>query len=306
MESRKVLAPLVEKGSPSRPTTPLSTQSSPKPLSQHPRSKTNSKLKKSISQLTPRLLRRKPTSFHFFPFLPNELQLLIISFALQARAGELIIAQTHPDEPGVWNGPHNFMSVNRIFREQTQRLRPRAFALVEKTMESALNPLNEILASEIVSGYREPGSPVAPAHVDFDFSRDYLAIPQTWLYPALEEYDVPDLKKLDTLVISWINFAGGDLNDLVPYLCQYPNTKTVALIHEALLNHGFSKLRKNKKRHYTGSGPFCIREDQERERLAQAFADYGARHPELEIPEVRSLRLTRYPKKSWRRPPRGI
>jgi hypothetical protein len=75
-------------------------------------------------------------------------------------------------------------------------------------MESALNPLNEILVSEIASGNRKPGSLVAPAHVDFDFSCDYLAIPQTWLYPALEEHDVPDLKKLDKLVISWINFVG--------------------------------------------------------------------------------------------------
>jgi hypothetical protein len=291
--------------------TNQSPKSSPSPsktkaLIQCTKSKSN--FTESLLKARYRFLGRKPTTtFHLFPLLPQELQLHIIVAALR-NGGEVIIAKPNTNGvPGWWSAPHSFLSVNQIFRQQTQVLRPKAFALIKRPLytPAAATPSPEDLAhaSSFLQGFL--GTFDTPAHIDFDFRCDTLAISSRLLGSTLAEAEVPDLKRIDTIVISWVNFSG--FPHLIDYLCRrYSNIRTIGLIHQALLDHGHSKTYKGERRHFTGSGPFLRSEIQMREWVEGAFTEQASHIPGVQVPRIVSLRVTQNSAKSWRRFPRAI
>jgi hypothetical protein len=218
--------------------------------------------------LAHQLFKHTPKTFPRFTELPNEIQLLIIKFALEQCYGELIpVAQPGNlqdiRKTGWYSPPHHFLRVNHNFRLETLRLRPRAFPMHEATSETLL----------------------APPQIDFDFSRDLLLVPQAiFEIPSGQEYWIYDLKKLDVLVVSWTHTDF--LRGVVHNVLRMKNIGTVVLINQTLLDH------KNKPCNYTFEGPFWKGEDIARRKLRADFKSYL--RPWMQAPNVVSLRLTRY------------
>ena len=190
------------------------------------------------------------------------------------------------------------MSVNQIFRQQTQLLRPKAFALVEKPLSGAAaataSPEGLAHVQSFFLGLH--GTVATPMHMDFDFKLDTLAISSSLLWSTLAKADVPDLKKIDTIVIGWIDFAG--FPQLVDYIYRrYPNIREIGLIHQLLLDHGHSKTRKGKERYISSTGPFLCSEIQMKESLEWNFSEQASKNPGTKVPKVVSLRVARNPEK---------
>jgi hypothetical protein len=302
MEFKTPRVLLSEKKRPSQSPKTSTLPSKTKALIQQPKAKPN--LTESLSKIRYRFLGRKSTSFRLFPLLPQELQILIIVFALR-DGGEVIIAKPDPrGEPGWGTTPHSFLSVNQIFRQQTQLLRPKAFALVEKPLSGAgaatASPEGLAHVQSFFLGLH--GTVATPAHMDFDFKLDTLAISSRLLWATLAKADVPDLKRLDSIVISWVDYAG--FPQLIDYIRRrYPNIREIGLIHQSLLDRGHSRTRKGKVRYITTSGPFLCSEIQMKESLEWEFSEQASKHPGTKVPKVVSLRVARNPEKIF---PTGI
>lgn len=305
MELKTPRVRLSEKRLPSQSPKTSTLPSQTKALIQHP--KANSNLTEPLSKFRFHFLGRESTSFHLFPLLPQELQLLIIMFAFR-DGGEVIIAKPDPRGGlGWWTTPHSFLSVNQIFRQLTQLLRPKAFALVEKPLSGAgaatASPEDLERVHSFLLGLW--GSVATPAYMDFDFKLDNLAISSRLLRDTLANADVPDLRKIDTIVISWVNFDG--FPHIVDYICQrYPNIRKIGLVHQSLLDRGHSKAHKGKRRYFTTSGPFLRSEVQMKEALDWTFSEQASMNPGTKVPKVVSLRVARNPEKSCKLFPRVI
>jgi hypothetical protein len=305
MESKKPRSLLSEKERSNQPLKTPPPPSKTKALIQHPKAK--SKLKESLSKVRYRFLGRETTSFHFFPLLPKELQLLILVFALR-EGGEVVIAQPHPNGgAGWWSVPHSFLNVNSMFRQQTQVLRQKAFALVEKPLAgsgaSTAHPEDLARVRSLFLG--RFGTVATPAHIDFDFKLDTLAISSKLLWSTLSKADVPDLKKIDAIVISWVNFDG--FPQLVDCMCQrYPNIRNIGLVHQSLLDRGLRKTHKGKNHYFTTSGPFLRSEVQMKESLEWNFDEHASMYPGTKVPRVISLRVARDPEKICKLFPRAF
>jgi hypothetical protein len=228
-----------------------------------------SKLKTSFSKSSHKLFKSTPTTFSRFAELPDEIQVLIIKFALGQRELIPVIRPSNPQvirRTGWWSVPHQFLSVSRKFRLETLRLRPRSFAIGENL------PSKKILA--------------AP-QIDFDFSRDLLVVPQIIfeIPDGQPGYRIYGVEKLDTVVISWTHcdFQKG----VVRSICGIKNIKTVVLIHQALLE------QKKGRCYYTTEGPFWKGENWAKARLQEQFNNSGLR-PGAEAPKVFSMRLMRH------------
>jgi hypothetical protein len=250
------------------------------------KSKLTTSLHKSATSLLEsahQLLRHTPKTFHRFSCLPNELQVRIIE--LGRGEGAVILATPRYAQNllkmGWWTPPHPFLSVNYKFRETTLRLRPRAFALHDNA------PANNVLA---------------PAQIDFDFSSDLLIVPQEhWLHlgPSETGYQIPDLEKLEYIIISWTRYLwewNGGMDMIIERLCRMENIKTVALIHQGVLGYGM--LRGKKGYVISTEGPFWEGEDFAREVFQARIRTYWVNHPEAAFPNVVSLRLSRTQKPS--------
>jgi len=305
MESKKPRFLLSEK---ERSKQSLKTPPSPsktKALIQHPKAKSN--LTKSFSTVRDRFLGCKTTSFHLFPLLPKELQLLVLVFALR-EGGEVIIAHAHPKGgAGWWSVPHSFLSVNSMFRQQTQVLRQKAFAFVEKPLagSGASTAHPEDLARVRSFFLGRLGTVATPAHIYFDFKLDNLAISSKLLWSTLSKADVPDLKKIDAIVISWVTFDG--FPQLVDCICQrYPNIRKIGLVHQSLLDRGHRKTHKGKNQYFTTSGPFLRSEVQMKEYMEWNFDEHASMYPGTNIPRVISLRVAQDPEKTCKLFPRAF
>jgi len=245
----------------------LSTYSPQSSPAQHEPAITKSKSKPSfktaLSKTATQLLHRKPTKFTFFSALPKELQLHIIKLALQI--GKVVVVNYHPNGKGRgwWSDLHPYLRVNRIFRDETLRLRPKSFAHFEKLKEG-----EETQESEDKEGCEEEKGEqdskrtvkkprmIEPPQIDFDFRYDVLAVDVTNLWPTLLHYNIPDLHRLETLILCWrypYSYA-------LPPLCwsryQLPNLKSIALISGTSFDHGRGRVVRGAKRYLTAEGPF--------------------------------------------------
>ncbi|KAN0102576.1 hypothetical protein V8E51_010889 [Hyaloscypha variabilis] len=136
------------------------------------------------------------------PHCQKELQFHIIKLALQI--GKVVVVNYHPGGKGRgwWSDLHPYLRVNRIFRDETLRLRPKSFAHFEKLKEG-----EETQESEDKEGCEgEKGGQgskrtvkkprmIEPPQIDFDFSCDVLAV------------DLPNLKSI--ALISGTSFDHG-------------------------------------------------------------------------------------------------
>jgi hypothetical protein len=200
---------------------------------------------------------RKPTKFSLFSSLPKEIQLIIIGFALQ-NVGELIPVQRTPKIQtarlrGLGAPPHRFPSVSRIFREETQRLRPKAFAMVDIEKMEAEESSDD--NGEGIDGGKE--KIIAPGRIEFDFSRDLLAQRQQMFgmfepdeTVAILPFDFylwrrfPDLQKLETVVISWRPGCDyGAALAVTLHLRFVQSIKVVVLIHPSDLEQSLELSR---------------------------------------------------------------
>jgi hypothetical protein len=106
-------------------------------------------------------------------------------------------------------------------------------------------------------------------------------------------WHVPDLKKMEELVIIWnVCNDAYEWDDIIPHFYLPQNLKTVFPINEALLIHGARRVQSGKKCHYTTRGPFWQGEDIARERLHRKGKRYAGRQLGVKFPNICSLRLT--------------
>jgi len=259
-----------------------------------------------------RLLHPKPTQFTVFPLLPKELQLRIIRVALQERI--VVIVESSPKVLGWWSTPHPFSRVNKAFREETFLRRPEKFALTApssgEAKEGDVEGDDEDEEGEedewelgLKKEKKDKGPQiVAPPKIRFDFDYNVLALPSSPLWPwhTLQKYCVPDMERLEIVIIIW-NAPLWEL--LVPHLCKLRSLKTIALIHENFIQQ--SKLKRGEGHYCTSEGPFCNYENLARKSLELELLRHQVWDNIGPVPAVCSLRLTRFSDNS-RRPPMAI
>lgn len=290
-----------------------------------PNSKHKSSLKDKLSKAAHRFLGRKaqpvpitlqPATFPYFPLLPKELQLRIIAIAIKQEKGLLRTTGPRPGGgPGWWHPPdeHRLLSVNRVFRQETQRLRPKAFAFFKKSsnwkpdesdvvnVDNAFTQLNLNIAGpsicvECASAKRKRerrGKDVAaPAMMTFDFDRDWLVTSSYWLDNTLRDFDVPDLAKVKVLILAWR--WEQSWSHVIPHLCRFPNIRTVGVICIDLYNHSMKRMKQGKARYMTPTGPFHYSEVEVKNTLESELVEYRALYPQVKIPKVKCMRFTRF------------
>jgi hypothetical protein len=274
-------------------------QSVPKALISQSRRLMN--LKKSLSGTAHQLLGLTPTSFRFFSLLPTELQIRVMTYAVFQNTAWIVAGRQTNGEPGLRGTIHPFMEVNHLFREEAERLRPRAFACVEKVPRSE----SDRARSVTICNDRKAKKPTsAPARINFNFEVDFLVISRCRLLNILSEFDVPDLKKLETIVITWTDRLiwgwEGSWFTLMSHLAKLPNIKEVYLIHQTLLYHGAEEINNGKKLSLTDSGPFHPSEGMAMRSLRKELGSYSLRNPQFVPPRFSSMRFTSKPDpKRW-------